>query len=104
MERETVIVIDFGGQYNQLIARRVRDLQVYCELLPNDISIERIKEFNPIGIIFTGGPNSVFGEDAPTVNKEIFSLGIPVLDICYGCQRIAHLMGGEVSHAETREY
>ena len=101
---QKVLVLDFGGQYNQLIARRVRDLQVYCELLPNDISIERIKEFNPIGIIFTGGPNSVFGEDAPTVNKEIFSLGIPVLGICYGCQLIAHLMGGEVSHAETREY
>ncbi len=101
---QKVLVLDFGGQYNQLIARRVRDLQVYCELLPNDISIQRIKEFNPIGIIFTGGPNSVFAENAPTVDKEIFSLGIPVLGICYGCQLIANLLGGEVSHAETREY
>ena len=101
---EKVLVLDFGGQYNQLIARRVRELQVYCDLVPHDWSIEKIKDYAPIGIIFTGGPNSVSEEGAPTVDKRIFELGVPVLGICYGCQLIAHLLGGEVSHAPTREY
>lgn len=101
--RQTVVVLDFGGQYNQLIARRVRELSVYCELLPYNTSIEKIRAKQPIGIIFTGGPNSVYGENAPTVDKEIFSLGAPVLGICYGCQLISHLCGGEVASG-PREY
>ena len=104
MKHEKVLVLDFGGQYNQLIARRVRELGVYCDLLPFDMSIEKIKEYAPIGIIFTGGPNSVYEAGAPDVPAEIFSLGIPVLGICYGCQLIAHKLGGKVAHADTREY
>lgn len=104
MKHEKVLVLDFGGQYNQLIARRVRELGVYCDLLPYDMSIEKIKEYAPIGIIFTGGPNSVYEEGAPDVDGRIFELGIPVLGICYGCQLIAHKLGGKVSHADTREY
>ncbi len=104
MNRQTVLVIDFGGQYNQLIARRVREHNVYCEVLAYTRTIEEIKAKEPVGIIFTGGPNSVYGEDAPSVSKEIFELGIPVLGICYGAQLMAHLLGGRVSGAETREY
>lgn len=104
MEHERVLVLDFGGQYNQLIARRVRDLKVYCDLKPSEMTIEEIKAYSPIGIIFTGGPNSVYDESSPHVPKEIFSLGIPVLGICYGCQLIAYTLGGTVTHAETSEY
>lgn len=104
MKKQTVIVIDFGGQYNQLIVRRVRNLNVYAELLPADTSIERIKSYDPIGIIFTGGPSSVNEEGAPRVDKEIFSLGVPVLGICYGMQLTAFELGGKVGKAETREY
>lgn len=104
MERQTVLVIDFGGQYNQLIVRRVRNLNVYAELLPATVTIERIKSINPIGIIFTGGPSSVFAEDSPKVDPEIFNLGIPVLGICYGMQLTAHMLGGSVGHAKLREY
>lgn len=104
MKHERVLVLDFGGQYNQLIARRVREQGVYCDLLPFDMSIEKIKEYAPIGIIFTGGPNSVYEAGAPDVPAEIFSLGIPALGICYGCQLIAHKLGGKVTHADTREY
>ena len=104
MERQTVLVIDFGGQYNQLIVRRVRNLNVYAELLPATVTIERIKLINPIGIIFTGGPSSVFAEDSPKVDPEIFNLGIPVLGICYGMQLTAHMLGGSVGHAKLREY
>ena len=100
---ENVIVLDFGGQYNQLIARRVREHNVYCELLPHDTPIEKIKAKNPIGIIFTGGPASVTDEGAPTVSKEIFDLGIPVLGICYGCQLMAYECGGKVDRG-PREY
>ncbi len=104
MENEKVLVLDFGGQYNQLIARRVRDLNVYCEMHPFNISIDKIKQINPKGIIFTGGPNSVYDEKAPHVDPQIFELNIPILGICYGCQLIAYTLGGEVKHAETREY
>lgn len=104
MNRETVIVLDFGGQYNQLIARRVRECSVYCEVHPYTISIDKIKEMDPKGIIFTGGPNSVYGEEAPRCSKEIFELGIPVLGICYGAQLMMHLLGGKVSTAPVREY
>jgi len=104
MQHERILVLDFGGQYNQLIARRVRDLKVYCDLKPCDMTIEEIKEYNPIGIIFTGGPNSVYDETSPHVDKAIFDLGIPVLGICYGCQLIAYTLGGKVEHAKTSEY
>ena len=104
MLHQKVLVLDFGGQYNQLIARRVRDLGVYCELLPSDLSLEQIKAFSPIGIIFTGGPNSVYDEAAPRISPAVFSLGVPVLGICYGAQLIAHTLGGKVVHANKSEY
>lgn len=102
--KEKILVLDFHGQYNQLIARRVRECNVYSEIVPYDISIKRIKEINPKGIIFTGGPSSVYEENAPMVDKEIFELGIPILGICYGMQLISHLLGGEVQKADKREY
>lgn len=104
LEKEIVIVLDFGGQYNQLIARRVRECGVYCEVLPCNTSLERILEIAPKGIIFTGGPASVYGPDAPHCGKEIFALGIPILGICYGIHLIAHLLGGKVSKATVSEY
>lgn len=100
---ENVIVLDFGGQYNQLIARRVREFNVYCELLPYTTPLEKILEKKPIGIIFTGGPASVFEENAPTVAKAMLEAGIPILGICYGCQLMAHLSGGKVG-VGPREY
>ena len=104
MQNEKVLVLDFGGQYNQLIARRVRECNVYCEVHPYNMPIEKIKDFGAKGIIFTGGPNSVFGEDSPKIDKEIFELGIPVLGICYGCQYTAYTLGGNVETAPTSEY
>ena len=104
MKNETVVVLDFGGQYNQLIARRVRECNVYCEVLPYTADIEKIKALQPKGIIFTGGPNSVYEENAPMYSKEIFEIGVPVLGICYGNQLMAHVLGGKVSGAEKREY
>lgn len=104
MQHERVLILDFGGQYNQLIARRVREQNVFCDLLPCDMSIEKIKEYNPIGIIFTGGPNSVYEEGSPRIDKAVFELGIPVLGICYGCQLTAHTLGGKVESAQTSEY
>ena len=104
MDREMVIVIDFGGQYNQLIARRVRECNVYAEVHPYTLPLEKIKEMNPKGIIFTGGPNSVYKDDSPSCSKEIFELGIPILGICYGSQLMAHLLGGKVSTAPVSEY
>ncbi|MEF9939585.1 MAG: glutamine-hydrolyzing GMP synthase [Clostridium sp.] len=104
MEKEKIIILDFGGQYNQLIARRVRECNVYCEVHPYSISLEKLKEMNPKGIIFTGGPNSVYGEEAPKCSKEIFTLGIPVLGICYGAQLMADLLGGKVVTAPVSEY
>jgi GMP synthase (glutamine-hydrolysing) len=102
--RETVLVLDFGGQYNQLIARRVRDLSVYAEILPCDAPVERILSYKPIGIIFTGGPASVTDEDAPQCDSRIFSAGIPVLGICYGAQLMGQALGGTVKRATNREY
>lgn len=104
MQNEKILVLDFGGQYNQLIARRVRECNVYCEVHPYSMSIEKIKEFQPKGIIFTGGPNSVYGEDSPLCDKRIFELGYPILGICYGCQLMAHVLGGTVEHAPVSEY
>ncbi len=104
MNREKVIVLDFGGQYNQLIARRVRECNVYCEVYPYDLSPDQIKEMDPKGIIFTGGPNSVYGEGAVLCDPGIFELGIPILGICYGAQAMAHLLGGKVTTAPVSEY
>ena len=104
MKRELVIVMDFGGQYNQLIARRVRECNVYCEIYSYKIDIEKIKAMNPKGIILTGGPNSCYLEDSPTYSKELFELGIPVLGLCYGAQLMQHVLGGKVERANVREY
>ena len=104
MQHETVIVLDFGGQYNQLIARRVRENNVYCEIYSYKTDLSVIKAKNPKGIIFTGGPNSVYLEDSPTIDPEIFSWGVPVLGICYGSQLMMHLLGGHVCRAPEREY
>ncbi|WP_032120657.1 glutamine-hydrolyzing GMP synthase [Clostridium amazonitimonense] len=104
MNKDLVLVIDFGGQYNQLIARRVRECGIYCEIVPYSHTIEKIKEKSPKGIIFTGGPNSVYGEESPRINEEIFNMGVPILGICYGDQLMSHVLGGEVKSASTREY
>lgn len=104
MKNELILILDFGGQYNQLIARRVRECNVYSEVVPYDISIEKIKEKNPKGIIFTGGPASVYQEDAPKCDKKIFELGIPILGICYGMQLMALTLGGNVARPNKREY
>lgn len=104
IQNETVVVIDFGGQYNQLIARRVREANVYCVVLPYSKSIEEIKSYNPKAIIFTGGPNSVYDQGSPVVDNAVFELGIPVLGICYGAQLMSHMLGGTVEKASTREY
>ena len=104
MDEEKVIVIDFGGQYNQLVARRVRECNVYCEIYSYKTEIEQIKKMNPKGIILTGGPNSCFEADSPTCGRELFELGIPVLGLCYGAQLMMHVLGGVVEHAPVREY
>ena len=104
MKRELVIVLDFGGQYNQLVARRVRECNVYCEIYSYKVDIEKIKEMNPKGIILTGGPNSCYEENSPTYSKELFELGIPVLGLCYGAQLMQHVLGGKVERADVREY
>ena len=102
--QEMVLVVDFGGQYNQLIARRVRDCHVYCEVVPYNKALEAVKEKQPKGIIFTGGPNSVYAEGAPQIDPAIFEQGIPVLGLCYGMQIMAHTLGGKVEAAEKREF
>ncbi len=104
MTHQKVLILDFGGQYNQLIARRVREQGVFCDLKSSDMTLEEIKAYNPIGIIFTGGPSSVYAEGSPLIDKGVFSLGVPVLGLCYGCQLTAHLLGGTVGHTDTSEY
>ena len=107
MNSEVVLVLDFGGQYNQLVARRVRECNVYCEVKPYTTPLEQLRAMEPIGFIFTGGPNSVYLEDAPHVDPALFDAGVPVLGICYGCQLIAHHLGGKVvaaNDATAREY
>ena len=99
MNQEMILILDFGGQYNQLIARRVREHHVYCEIMPWKKSLEEIKAKNPKGIIFTGGPNSVYDDASPKVDPALFSLGVPILGICYGCQLMAYTLGGKVGHA-----
>lgn len=100
VSQETVIIIDFGGQYNQLIARRVREHNIYCEVLPSRTPLSEIKAKDPRAIIFTGGPNSVYAENAPLIDKGIFELGVPILGICYGAQLICHMLGGKVTKAK----
>ncbi len=104
MDREMIVILDFGGQYNQLIARRVRECNVYCEVHPYNISMDQLRAMNPKGIIFTGGPNSVYGEDSPVCDRAVFELGVPVLGICYGSQIMAHMLGGKVASAPVSEY
>lgn len=104
MKNQLVIVVDFGGQYNQLIARRVRDLNVYCEVVPYYKALDEVKNKKPIGIIFTGGPNSVYDDNAPNIDKEIFDLGIPILGLCYGMQLISKTFGAVVEKAEKKEF
>jgi len=104
MNNELILILDFGGQYNQLIARRIREFNVYCEVVPYKISAREVKEKNPKGIVFTGGPASVHADNAPKCDKEIFRLGIPILGICYGGQLMAETLGGKVGRAKNREY
>ncbi|MBI5287328.1 MAG: gamma-glutamyl-gamma-aminobutyrate hydrolase family protein, partial [Deltaproteobacteria bacterium] len=122
IHKEKILILDFGSQYTQLIARRVREQEVYCEIHPYNIGLDRIlvpadlssslqilrrvqgKAFNPKGIILSGGPASVYDKDAPLVSKDIFELGIPILGICYGMQITAHLLGGRVERSTRREY
>ena len=104
MDKERVIVIDFGGQYNQLIARRVRECSVYCEIFSYKTDLGKIKAMNPKGIILTGGPSSCYGEGAASCSRELFELGIPVLGLCYGAQLMMHVLGGRVDRAPVREY
>ena len=103
-QNEKVLVVDFGGQYNQLVARRVRECNVYCEIVSYRVGLDAIRAQNPKGIIFTGGPNSVYVDGAPTIDPAIFDLGIPVLGLCYGFQLMTHLLGGHVCKAPEREY
>lgn len=104
LSNEMVLVLDFGGQYNQLIARRVRECNVYCEVHPYRLSVAEIKAKKPIGIIFTGGPSSVYADKSPQIAQEVFELGIPVLGLCYGAQLMAHVLGGHVTSPDSREY
>ncbi len=104
MKKETIIILDFGAQYSQLIARRVREANVYCEILPYDATVEKIKSKNPCGIIFSGGPSSVNDENAPFCNESVFDINVPILGICYGVQVIAKHFGGKISHALNPEY
>ena len=107
MDNERILILDFGGQYNQLIARRVRECHVYCEVHPHSMSLSEIRAFSPAAVIFTGGPHSVYEPGAPDVDPGIFALGVPILGICYGCQLLAARLGGEVvpaQDASAREY
>lgn len=104
MENQLIIIVDFGGQYNQLIARRVRENNVYCEVVPYNKALEKIKEEKPIGIIYTGGPNSVYEENSPEIDKEIYNLNIPILGLCYGMQLMAKDLGGSVEKAPSKEF
>ena len=104
MAQETVVIVDFGGQYKELIARRVRECGVYSQIVSNRITAEKMRELAPVGIIFTGGPDSVYAPGAPTCDPELLRLGVPVLGICYGMQLMCHLCGGRVEHCERSEY
>ena len=101
---DKILILDFGSQYTQLIARRVRELNVYCEILPYDIDIKRIEEFSPISIILSGGPNSVYEDETPKVPDSIFKMGLPILGICYGMQAMTSQLGGKVETSDKREF
>src|SRR5262249_19666586 len=102
--RERVVVLDFGSQYTQLIARRIREARVYCEIHPCTLPLAELKKLDPKAIVLSGGPSSVYAEGAPLVARGVFDLGVPVLGICYGLQLMAHLLGGKVDRAAAREY
>ena len=104
MENQKVVILDFGGQYKELIARRVRECGVYSIIKPWDTAVEELREIAPIGIIFTGGPNSVYLDDSPKCDKAIFDLGIPILGICYGMQLVAYMLGGKIAPCAKSEY
>jgi GMP synthase (glutamine-hydrolysing) len=104
MAHQKILILDFGAQYSQLIARRVREQQVYCELHPNDVSDAFIRDFQPQGIILSGGPNSVYDDETPRAPQLVFELGVPVLGICYGMQTMAAQLGGKVENAQKREF
>ena len=104
MSQQTVLILDFGGQYKELVARRVRECGVYSVVKPGELSVSEIEKIAPIGIIFTGGPASVYEENAPKCDKALFGLGIPVLGICYGAQLTAWMHGGEIASCEKSEY
>jgi GMP synthase (glutamine-hydrolysing) len=99
-----IIVIDFGSQFNQLIARRVRENNVYCQVEPSNISVDKIKALNPKGIILSGGPSSIYEENSPSMDRSLFDLGIPILGICYGMHYMVHTLGGKIKKAAKREY
>src|SRR5437588_10125031 len=101
---ELIVILDFGAQYSQLIARRVRECKVYCEIVPFDTPLEEIKDLDPRGIILSGGPNSVYDPGAPSVDEEIYRLGTPILGICYGHQLMAKQLGGRGGPSDRREY
>ena len=101
---DKILIIDFGSQYTQLIARRVRELNVYCEIFPYDAAIEKINLFEAHGIILSGGPNSVYENETPSVSSQIFELGIPILGICYGMQTMVNQLGGNVVNSNNREF
>ncbi|MDH5492636.1 MAG: GMP synthase (glutamine-hydrolyzing), partial [Myxococcales bacterium] len=104
MASEPVLILDFGSQYTQLIARRIREQRVYCEIHPCTLDLERARALQPKAIVLSGGPASVFAEGAPSVDPAFFELGVPVLGICYGMQLTCHLLGGKVAQAKEREY
>ena len=104
MEKELVVVIDFGGQYNQLVARRVRECNVYCEIYSYKTDLNKIKAMNPKGIILTGGPASCYEPGAATCSEDLFNLGVPVLGLCYGAQLMTHVLGGKVERAAVRDF
>src|SRR5690606_19386602 len=101
---ELVLILDFGSQYTQLIARRIREAGVYCEIHPFSIGLDRIREMKPAALVLSGGPSSVYAENAPRVDPALFDLGLPTLGICYGMQLLAHLLGGKVARAHAGEY
>ena len=104
METQSIVVLDFGAQYSQLIARRIREQNIFSVVLPCNAALEEIRSYSPVGIILSGGPSSVYDKDAPIADKGIFDLGVPVLGICYGLQYMVHALGGKVRPAEKREY
>ncbi|MBA3915997.1 MAG: glutamine-hydrolyzing GMP synthase, partial [Acidobacteriales bacterium] len=104
METESIVVLDFGAQYSQLIARRIREQNVFSAVLPCNATLDEIRSYAPLGIILSGGPSSVYDQDAPVADPRVFQLGIPVLGICYGLQYMVHTLGGKVRPAEKREY